>query len=43
MSHWCPKRGIYISHLYDIICYIEIFVKFNFVLDTFEYRTAKTV
>nr|DAS04863.1 MAG TPA: hypothetical protein [Caudoviricetes sp.]DAX44804.1 MAG TPA: hypothetical protein [Caudoviricetes sp.] len=25
MSHWCPKGGIYISHLYDIICYIGIF------------------
>nr|DAI51568.1 MAG TPA: hypothetical protein [Caudoviricetes sp.] len=43
MSHTCPKRGIYIPHLYVIIWYIGIFVKFNFVLDTFEYRTAKTV
>nr|DAS92135.1 MAG TPA: UvrABC system protein C [Caudoviricetes sp.] len=25
MSHWRPKRGIYIFHLYDIICYIGIF------------------
>lgn len=42
MSHTCLKRGIYIPHLYGIIWYIGIFVKFNFVLDAFEYRTAKT-
>lgn len=42
MSHTRPKRGIYIPHLCDIIWYIGIFVKFNFVLDAFEYQTAKT-
>ena len=42
MSHACLKRGIYIPHLYGIIWYIGIFVKFNFVLDAFEYRTTKT-
>nr|DAJ28805.1 MAG TPA: hypothetical protein [Caudoviricetes sp.] len=43
MSHTRPKRGIYIPHLCGIIWYIGIFVKFNFVLDAFEYRTVKTV